>query len=164
MAVDDDVRNDGMRTRWHLPFPFVSDPGGSRFLRSLELWNAEERGGLAIPAVLVIDANGNERFRATSRDFADRLHDEDALGALEAQAYSPIEPSAVPSPGENEPPMRGVFTPALFNPYFRGNFYGALALERRIADDGAKREAKAHRGMAKSFLDAWEARRAATEA
>ncbi len=92
VVVDPDGRNAAMADRWHVPFRIVSDPGGERFLKSLDLWNALERGGIAMPALLVISPQGEEVFRVRSRDFADRVNDEDALSTLEKQGYPPLDP------------------------------------------------------------------------
>ncbi len=60
MVVDPDGRNAALAKRWHLPFRIASDPGGERFLKPLDLWNAEERDGIAVPALLVISPQADE--------------------------------------------------------------------------------------------------------
>jgi len=164
ISVDPPERALAMRGRWNLPIAIHSDPGGERFLEPLGLWNPEEREGLAIPALLVISSDGEEHFRVTSRDFADRIHDEDALGALEALGWSGISPEPPPAVEAPDPELKGVFTPRLFNPYFRGNFYAAVAIGRRVKDEDARRESKAHRLMAQSFLETWKEWRTRNEA
>ncbi|MCH9649731.1 MAG: redoxin domain-containing protein [Deltaproteobacteria bacterium] len=159
VSVDSQERNEGMRHRWELPFPFLSDPQGEEFLKPLGLWNAEERGGLAVPALVLFSSGGEEIQRVTSRDYADRIHDEDVLGALEALGFDPISPPATTAAEEPARKLRGAFPSKLFDAYFRGNFYGAIALRGRIADADARREAKAHQLMAQSFLDEWKTRR-----
>lgn len=162
--VDSPVRNEALRRRWKLPFPVLSDPGGTEVLQPLELWNAEERGGIALPALLGIDPDGNELFRHISRDFADRVHDEDVLEKLESlelAAISTPEPlplsDGIPDEGSEE--LQGAFPEAAYVPLMNGNFYGALAISRRVTHEESLAEIKAHAAMSKSFVDAWAERR-----
>lgn len=152
-----------MAQRWGLPFPIVSDPGGERYLKALDLWNAQERGGIAIPALLIIDCEGNEVLRHVSRDFADRVHDEDVFLALEQKGYPRLDPAPSPwkpdiTPAQETP---GAFTPQAYVPLMNGNYFGALALARRITDKASLAEVQAHAAMSKSFVDAWKERSAA---
>ncbi len=151
-----------MADRWHLPFRIVSDAAGERFLKSLDLWNADERGGIAIPALLVISPQGEEVFRVRSRDFADRVNDEDALSTLEKQGYPPLDPPPPAWQSQVEPEIdRRAYKPEFFGPYFRGNRFAAVALSLRVKDPTALAEIQAHGGMSSSFLAAWKARREA---
>ena len=61
VSVDDEVRQAAMFDRWPTPHVlYLSDPGGERLLEPLALYDPEERGGIALPSLLVIDADGNE--------------------------------------------------------------------------------------------------------
>ena len=157
IVVDSPERNAAMAARWALPFPILSDPDGTRWLQPLGLWNAAERGGIAIGATVVFDPAGNEVFRSQARDFADRLTDAPALQALSGLGLPPIEnhPNWVPTmdPESDSPGFR----PENFGTYFRGYFYGCLSLERRVTDSAAKAEAIAAKDMATGMLDAWKA-------
>ncbi len=158
VSVDDDVRQAGMRARWGLTHTqLVSDPGGEQLLQPLGLFDPEERGGIALPGMLLFDPDGNEVYRYQGRDFADRTNDDDvfeALGALGLPAVSP-EPwqpeVAVPDD------LGRFFRPADFGAYFRGNKFGAIAIGGR-AEKGsdARVLAREHRLMAESSLDAWD--------
>lgn len=162
MVTDPEGRNVAMADRWHLPFRVVSDPLGERFLRPLDLWNADERDGIAVPAILVIGPLGEEVFRVCGRDFADRISDEDALSAIEKQGYATLDPPPPVWQSEVDPEVdRGAFKAEFFVPYFRGNRYGALALSTRVHDPTAFAEIKAHEQMSASFLAAWKALREA---
>ena len=156
IVVDSDERNAAMAARWGIPFPILSDPDGTRWLRPLGLWNAAERGGIAIGATVVFDPTGNEVFRSQARDFADRLTDEPALQALRELALAPLEGLThwVPAVGaESDSPG---FRPEHFGSYFRGYFFGCLSLERRVTDPAAKTEASGAKDMATGMLDAWK--------
>lgn len=147
-----------MFARWPTPHVrYVSDPGGESHLRRLDMFDPEERGGIALPGLFVLDPAGNEVFGHRGRDFADRTHDDDVIAALEALDLGPIEP---PAGGPVDPSVdidqRGAFTPALFGPYFRGNRFGAVAIQRRAEGDEARSLAREHRIMCDGFLAAWD--------
>ncbi len=164
LVVDSQERNQAFRKRWKLPFPVLSDPEGTQVLQPLDLWNAEERGGIAVPALLAISGQGQELFRCLSRDFADRVNDEDVLERLEGMALAPIEvPSTLPIdesvPAESSEALKGAFPEAAYTPLMNGNYYGAVALSRRVTHEESLAEIKAHMKMSKSFVDAWTQRR-----
>ncbi len=162
LAVDSEARNAALAVRWHLPFRVTSDPDGERFLKPLDLWNADERGGIAVPALLLISPQGEEVLRSRSRDFADRIHDEDVLLALERQGYPPLDPPPPAWQSKVEPEVDGgAYRSELLGPYFRGNRFAAVALSLRVKDPSALEEIKAHEKMSSSFLAAWKARREA---
>ena len=72
-----------MNRTWHLPFRWISDPDGGQLGRSLDAWNAAERGGLFHPLVLLVAPDGEVLVRHRSRDFADRRDDQDLLVVTE---------------------------------------------------------------------------------
>jgi len=157
VSVDDDVRQAGMASRWGFTHTtFVSDPGGERYLQPLQLFDAEERGGLALPGMVIVDPDGNEVYRYQGRDFADRTNDDDIGATLDALALPPVDPppwhpdTAVPDD------LRGYFRPADFGAYFRGNMFGAIAIGGRLDDTASRLIASEHREMSKSNLEAWE--------
>ena len=158
ISVDSTERQAAMYQRWPTPhITYVSDPGGEQYLRPLELFDPEERGGIARPALLVIDPDGTERFGYRGDDFADRRHDDDVIAALEALDLAPIDP---PPGGPLDPSVEleqpGAFSPRLFVPYFRGNRLAAHAIFRRVDDEDAKTIAREHRQMCDTMLEAWE--------
>jgi hypothetical protein len=157
LSVDSHERNGAMFERWPTPHvQYVSDPGGETYLQAMDLFNPNERGGIALPALLVIDADGNEVHGYRGADFADRRNDEDAIVALETLGLDAIEaPAGGPVIDGVDVKQKGAFTPKLFGPYFSGNKFGALAIHSRAEGDEAKTLAKEHQVMAQSMLDAW---------
>lgn len=159
ISVDADERQAAMYARWPTPdIQYVADPGGNTYLQPLGLFDPEERGGIALPGLLVLDPDGNEVFGYRGRDFADRTHDDDALGALESLGLEPL-PAGIElggpvdeSVGVEQP---GAFTPRILVPYFKGNRFAAVAIQMRADGDEAKRLAKEHRDMCDGILDAW---------
>lgn len=158
ISVDDEVRQAGMTRRWGLQsIRFVADPGGERFLRPLDLFDPDERGGIGLPALLVVDPAGSERYRYTGRDFADRTHDEDVLTAVDALGLAPIEAPRWEPTVEVPDSLTGYFRTDDILPYFRGNYFGALAIGWRLTDPESRELAKEHRAMSRTMLDALEA-------
>lgn len=157
ISVDTEERNAAMFERWPTPHVrYVSDPGGETYLRALDMFDPEERDGLGLPGLFVIDSDGNEVFGYRGRDFADRTHDDDLLGVLAGLGLDAIDPPAGGPVVEGvDVDQRGAFAPALYRPYFSGNKFGALAIQMRAEGDEAKSLAREHRTMSDSMLDAW---------
>lgn len=156
ISTDDEVRQAGMFARWPTPHvQYVSDPGGERFLRPLGLFDAEERGGIGLPAMLVLDPSGEVVYRYVGRDFADRTTDEAVLTALEQLALDPIDPPAGGPHLDVPDDLTGFFGRDALVPYFRGNRFAAVAIGSRLHDDESRAVAREHRLMCDATLDAW---------
>ena len=163
IVVDPPERNSAFAARWGLPFPIHHDPGGLMYLQPLELWKPNERGGIALPALVVLAPNGSLAYQFRSRDFADRPTDDDLLATLAALERAPI---AAPPPWSSDAaPVEdpGALRTETFGPYFRGIRFGTIALSARMVDARDSDEARAMSAMAASFLDAWKTRRAHLE-
>lgn len=158
ISVDSEERNAAMLERWPTPnVLYVSDPGGETYLQPLDMFDPEERDGIALPGLFVIDPDGNEVFAYRGRDFADRTHDDDLLEVLEGLGLDPIEPPpGGPVIDGVDVDQKGAFAPKLFGPYFAGNRFGAIAIGGRAEGDEAKGLAREHRKMAESMLEAWK--------
>ena len=162
ISVDGDERTAAMSTRWPTPHVlYVSDPGGARYLHPMDMFDPNERGGIALPGLFVIDPDGNEVFGYRGNDFADRRNDEDLFAQLEPLGLAPFAPpaggpTALPNGDAPEEHQKGAFAPKLFGPYFAGNKFGAIALGMRAEGDEATTLEKEHRDMSQSILDAWE--------
>jgi peroxiredoxin len=63
LSVDDRARSDALRTQLALPYPILCDPGRT-VVRAWDLYNAGEKGGIAIPAVFVIGPDRRVRYRS----------------------------------------------------------------------------------------------------
>ena len=60
ISVDGDERTAAMSARWPTPHVlYVSDPGGARYLHPMDMFDPNERGGIALPGLFVIDPDGN---------------------------------------------------------------------------------------------------------
>jgi len=165
VSVDNDARQAGMARRWGLTHTrLVSDPGGEQILEPLGLYDPEERGGIALPAMLVIDPRGAEVYRYQGRDFADRTTDDEVYATLDGLGLDPLDPG--PWTPETEVPadLDRYFRPSELHPYFRGNRFAAIAIGGR-AERGSETRAIAreHRMMAEASLEAWDAWRKTLE-
>ena len=160
VSVDDEVRQAAMFARWPTPHTrYVSDPGGERLLQPLGLFDPDDRGGIARPALLVIGPDGTETFRYQGRDFADRTHDNDVIEALEHLGLPPLTqaPEGGPTGIDIPDDLDRYFRPDHLWPYFRGNRFGAAAIGGRTDDHGFRSIAREHRLMADGILEAWTA-------
>lgn len=158
VSVDSDARNAAMFQRWPTPHVlYVSDPGGEKYLRAMDMFDPDERDGIAMPGLFVIDPEGREVFGYRGRDFADRTHDADLLDVVDGLGLEPIEPPAGgPVDADVDLAQSGAFRPELFGPYFAGNRFGAIAIGGRAEGDEATSLAREHRKMAESMLEAWK--------
>jgi hypothetical protein len=148
-----------MNLRWHLPFRWVSDPSGEELARPLGFWNADERGGVMQPFVLLVAPDGRTLVEHRSRDFADREDDEDVIHALRALGR-PARAEPVPwEPGVEPKPTESAFGTEAFGPYFRGVRSCCRALAPRMREDDDAAELWQTERMARSFLAAWRIRR-----
>ncbi len=156
VSVDDEVRQAGMSKRWGFTHTrFVADPGGTSYLRQSGLFDPDERGGIAVPGIVVVDPDGTEVYRYQGRDFADRTHDDDLWAAIDSLELAAVEPPPWEPDVDVPDDLRGYFRPTDFAAYFRGNMFGAVAIGRRVPDETSRELAGEHRSMSQSMLDAW---------
>jgi hypothetical protein len=144
-----------MDRTWHLPFRWVSDPGGERLARPLGAW--DDDGSIFRPVVVAVAPDGREVFHELSRDFTDRTDDEPFLTALEGLGL-PARPEPEPwTPEGVEPrPSERAFKPSSFIPYFRAIRVNTLALSERMVDERDRAEVLQEKEMAESFLAAFD--------
>ncbi len=159
-----------MANKLFLPFPLLSDARGE-LAKTYGLWN--DREGVAIPAIVVIDRSGEIRFLYEGSDFADRPDDEELFAALDdlrrspnvrespetslpfirlsgADAHDSVRPERPPMPLEN------------LVPYYRGVYFTTRALKGRFEAMGrsgkkAFRETDRYQAMTNGYADAIKA-------
>jgi hypothetical protein len=158
VSVDSPERNEAFRRRWHLPFPVISDPDGNELLKPLDAWNADERGGIGWPTLILFAPDGSEALRMRSRDFADRPTDDDVFAAGRRLDRPAIAPGPGP-PGAEPVDAPDALRTEAFGPYFRGIRFATIALAGRLEDQRDVAETVALSDMAASFLAAWKQRR-----
>jgi alkyl hydroperoxide reductase subunit AhpC len=150
ISVDDPGRNAAMVEKLHLPFPLLADPGGGGAIKPYGLWNPEEKGGIAYPAVLIVGPDGEERHRVDSRDFADRPTEDEILEHLAALDLGPVTQEP-PAPGDPQPSDRAVKVRALV-PYLLGAKSTAKAIGLRVPE--AQEQGARHTAMMATWIEA----------
>ncbi|MEO0492074.1 MAG: hypothetical protein AAF081_01510 [Actinomycetota bacterium] len=147
-----------MAQRWGFTHTrFVSDPGGESILQPLGLFDPEERGGIALPGMVISSPDGEEIYRYQGRDFADRTNDDDLFERLDGLDLPAVDPAPWTGDDVDVPDeLRGFFRPDDMGPYFRGNFYGAAAIGGRLEDKASRAIARQHREMSDATLKAWD--------
>ena len=158
VSVDDGSRQVGMAQRWGLDaVRFVSDPGGETMLQPLELFDPEERGGIALPGMILIAPDGSEAYRYIGRDYADRTNDEEIWPSLEALGLSPVDPPTWTSDIDVPEDLADFFRPSEYRMFFFANQVGANAISRRLGPETEPGQvATEHVGMSKDSLRAWK--------
>ncbi len=142
-----------------LPFPLLSDPDRVLAIEPLGVADPKDERNLARPAMILVDPAGEERFRFVSRDFADRLPEDDALAAVTVLGLPPTNQAGptpgIPTPGPRAMPLDGL-------PYYlRGARFAALAMGLRHGhhDDSIKEDSKAYVAEIDRYMDAVQALR-----
>lgn len=136
------------------PFPLLSDPDRSGIIEPWGLADPKDPRNLAIPAMVLLDTDGVERWRFVSRDYADRLPENEVLEVVRSlglEGTSQARPTTRdPQPGPGVMPFEALWY------YIRGARFAALALGRRHKDldDSIKQDTKAYVGEMDVMLEA----------
>lgn len=145
-----------MFARWPTPsVEYVSDPDRSAIIEPLGLGDPDDDRQLALPALLVIDPDGNEVYRYVGRDFADRTTDAEVYAALDSLGLDPIDPPSGGPTADVPVDLRRYFRPEHLIPYFNGNRFAAIAIGGRTEDRELRAIAREHRLMADATVTAW---------
>ncbi|MFN2485693.1 MAG: hypothetical protein ABR609_03625, partial [Acidimicrobiia bacterium] len=66
-----------------LPFPYLSDPDRSQAIGPFGIPDGKDERNISRPALVLLTPDG-EAFRFESRDFADRMPEEEVLATVQA--------------------------------------------------------------------------------
>jgi peroxiredoxin len=166
ISVDPPSNNAGMVGKLQLPFPLLSDPEGE-LARLYGLWNEKE--GVAMPSIVVVDQSGEVRYLYSGTDAADRPRDEEVLAALDG-LDSGIERltggpeflvGARQAAESSVRPGRRAMEFEQLIPYYRGVYFTIDLLKDRFggwgrAGEQAFEELDALQQMVRSYIDALE--------
>lgn len=157
ISVDSPSQNAAMIEKLDIPFPYLSDPDRSKAIGPFDVVDEKDARNLARPAMILVDTEGEERFRFVSRDFADRYPEDKVLEIAEGLGLPPTtaEPMNVgdPEPGPSAMPFEGLYY------YLRGARFAALAMGLRHKDLGEsiKEDSKAYVESMDGILEAIKA-------
>jgi peroxiredoxin len=94
LAVDEPTRSEGLRRAESLPFPILCDTERA-VVKEWDLYNAREKGGIAVPATFVLDGERRVRF-ASVDDVRHRVTVEDVLAFVRGGAASGTRATLAP--------------------------------------------------------------------
>ncbi len=148
-----------MVEKLELPFPIISDPDRAGIIEPMGVADPKDERNLSRPALILLRPDGSEAWRFVSRDFADRLPEDEVLEAATALG---LEPTTQPPPeiGESSPGRFAMTVEALI-PYFRGARFAALAMGLRHGhiDESIKADSKAYVAEMDRYFEAMRALR-----
>ena len=127
-----------------LPFPLLSDPDRTGAIDPLGVADPKDQREIALASMVLVAPGGDEAWRFISRDYADRLPEEQVLEQAKKLGLEPTTQRA-PRPGTPEPGERA-YPVEMLPYYFRGARFAAQAIGMRYKDlsDELKADTKAY--------------------
>ena len=130
-----------MREKLQLPFPLLSDARGD-LAKSYGIWN--DREGVAVPTIIVVDRSGGIRYLYAGSDFADRPGDGEIFSALDElgdadgsyDGETIVRISGEEANEQSVRPERPAITLEQLIPYYRGVYFTTVALKKRFSEQG----------------------------
>jgi AhpC/TSA family len=129
ISIDSPERNAAMVEKLKLPFPYLSDPDRSKAITPYGVADEKDDRHIARPAMVVVRPDQEEAFRFVSRDFADRLSEDEVVMAVQKIGL-PATTQGPPPIGPAEPGPRSLSLHDL-RIYFRGARFAALTMGLR---------------------------------
>ena len=165
VSVDSSDRSAELVNKLLLPFPLLSDARGE-VARAYGLWN--DREGVAVPAIVVVDGSDEVRYLYEGTDFADRPTDEELYAALDGVRNPSTDRVEITAPSirvtateahETVRPDRPAMSLDDLVPYYRGVYFTNAALKRRFDNMGwrgrkALRAVTRHAGITGGYAKA----------
>ena len=164
--MDPPGHNEDMVEKLDLPFPLLSDAKGE-LSKLYDLWN--DREGVAVPAIVVLDRSGTVQYLYKGSDFADRPGDDLIFEVLDAipkreDTDTDRSPAVILSADEAEAstvrPDRPAMTLDQLLPYYRGVYFTNVALKKRLDGIGkpggreAYDEVDSYQGLTNGYMEA----------
>lgn len=132
MSIDSPGQHAAMIESLRLPFPLLSDPDRQLAIRPYGVADEVDERQIARPSVVIVAPDGEEAFRVVSRDFADRVTEDDLIESLD-RLDLPATTQERPAPGSSAPGPSAMRFEHLY-PYFRGARFAVVAMSRRHPD------------------------------
>jgi hypothetical protein len=154
VSIDSPAQNAAMVEKLSLPFPLLSDPDRTLMIDPMGVSDPNDARRLARPAMILVGTDGSEHWRFVSRDFADRLPNDEVLEHVTRLGLPSVSQPA-PDLGPVEPGERAMPFDGLFH-YLRGARFAALAMGLRHKDLGEaiKEDSKAYVAEMDEMLEA----------
>lgn len=154
LSSDSPEQNAAVMEKLALTFPILSDPERDRAITPLGFADENDPRLISRPGVVILGPGGEEVWRHTGRDYADRPHEDILLAEVSKLDLSPttqglpVIGEAVP--GEKAMPIEGL------PPYLRGAKFAVLALRgrHRSLDDEFKDDTKVYVQRVERYLEA----------
>lgn len=137
-----------------LSFPMISDADRTGLISPLGVADPDNPREISRPALILFAPGGDEVWRFVSRDYADRLPEDDVLDVASAQGWTSAEqdePELGPATsGPGAMPLDGLPF------YLRGARFAALAMGLRHGhhDPSIKEDSKAYVAEMDRYLEA----------
>jgi hypothetical protein len=154
VSVDSPGQQAAMIDKLQLGFPLLSDPDRSALISPLDLADPKDPREIAIPAMVLFGPEEQEEvWRFTSRDFADRMPEQEVLDRVQEKGW-PSTTQGDPDLGPKEPGKNATPLDSLPS-YYRGARFAALAMGLRYKDLGEeiKQDSKAYVAEMDRFIE-----------
>ena len=154
LSADDVPKNAAVMEKLALPFPLLADPDRDRAVTPLGFADEKDVRLISRPGTIVLAPGGEEVWRHTGRDYADRPHEDLMLEQVSALGLEPTSQEApAVGPAEAGPtamPLEGL------PHYLKGAKFAALSVRNRHRDLGAefRDDTKAYVQRVERYLEA----------
>lgn len=154
ISVDSPGQNAAMIDKLDLPFPLLSDPDRKEAIEPFGVTDPKDERNISRPAMILLTPDGEEAWRFVSRDFADRLPEDQVLSYAASIGLSPTRQDR-PRPGDPDPGPKALSVEFLPG-YFRGARFAALAMGLRHGhhDASIKEDSKAYVAEMDRYMEA----------
>lgn len=136
LSADSVGQNAAVMERLALPFPMLADPDRDKAITPLGFADENDPRLIGLPGAIVMAPGGEEVWRHTGRDYADRPH-EDLILSQVSELGLGATTQAGPEHGEPQPGPTAMTLDALVS-YLKGAKFASMALRRRHRDLGVE--------------------------
>lgn len=154
LSSDSPEQNAAVMEKLALTFPILSDPERDRAITPLGFADENDPRLISRPGVVVLAPGGEEVWRHTGRDYADRPHEDILLAEVSKLDLSPTTQD-LPAIGEAVPGEMAIPIEGLPH-YLRGAKFAVLALRGRHRSVGVefKDDTKSYVQRVERYLEA----------
>jgi hypothetical protein len=136
LSADAVPQNAAVMEKLALPFPLLADPDRDKAITPLGFADEKDARQISRAGTVILAPGGDEVWRHTGRDYADRPHEDLVLEQVMALDLGPTKQEA-PAIGEAEAGPTAMSLASLV-PYLKGAKFASLALRSRHRELGAE--------------------------